>query len=191
MSRVEPQEIRKLAVDFTAREGRTIIGRAMPYNVTADTGMFFTERFRPGVFTKSIAEAARALPLLREHEWDALPLGRAMAWDDTDEALYGTWELDSRAEAKEAYRLVDEGYLRGLSVGFLPIRSDWTETEADGGQKAHVDRVEARLVETSLCNVPVFEGAGVLATRSLGRPGHRPTPELDAARAWLATIRTK
>lgn len=189
-------EVRKLAVELEAREGATIVGRAVPYGVTADTGLWFTERFMPGVFAKSIAEAARALPLLREHNADALALGKAISWDDRPDGLYGTWVLDSRKEAKEVWRLVDEGYMRGLSVGFQPIRSEWSSTGVDdaGMPWEHVDRLEARLLETSLCNQPVFEGATVLETRTLatrsgGSPQRRATPRADAARAWLTTIR--
>jgi phage head maturation protease len=62
------------------------------------------------------------------------------------------------------------------------------------GDKPHADRIEARMLEASLCSVPVYEKAGVLAMRSMGVPGQEqtivvPTPRLLEARAWLVSLR--
>jgi HK97 family phage prohead protease len=191
---VQATEIRQFGVQLRKAGTRTMTGLAVPYNVTRNTGNGFSERFHPGVFAKSIKEAARALPLLMHHQWDSIPVGKATAWEETTEGLVGTWEFDSRSDALEAARLAGEGYLTGLSVGFLPTAdgSDWDLN----GDLPHVDRRVARLLETSLTPTPVFEGAGVIAVRSLGCPD-RPetrvidTPRLDATRAWLATVRNQ
>jgi hypothetical protein len=164
-------------------------GLVATYGRTYDIGQF-TERLLPGVFAKSITEAARALPLHVNHDHLAIPVGRAVAWEDTEDHLVGTWEFDTRAEAVEAARLADEGLLTGLSVGFHPLQSRWDSS----GAKPHVDRVECRLLESSMCSVPAYEDAGVLAVRSLGNPENGagrivPRPALEAARAWLETIR--
>jgi HK97 family phage prohead protease len=192
MKNVTATEVRKFGVQLRATGNRTMVGLAVPYNATRNTGGGFTERFFPGVFAKSIKEAARALPLLMHHDWDSIPVGKAIGWEETAEGLVGTWQFDSRFEAAEAARLAHEGYLSGLSVGFLPTAdgSDWDLS----GDMPHVDRRAARLVETSLTPTPVFEGAGVIAVRSLGCPD-RPetrvmaTPRLDSFRSWLATVR--
>ena len=188
----EATEVRRMPVEFRKQSARTMTGQVATYGRLYDVGPF-TERLLAGVFAKSITEAARALPLHVNHTHDQIPVGRAVAWEDTDEALLGTWEFDTRAEAVEAARLADEGLLSGLSVGFNPLQSRWSYAEGPGA-KDHVDRLECRLLETSLCSVPAYEDAGVLAVRSAGnpeRPGSIivPRPGLDAARAWLAMAR--
>jgi hypothetical protein len=166
-------------------------GLVATYGRAYDIG-HFTERLLPGVFAKSITEAARALPLHVNHDHLAIPVGRAVAWEDTDDHLVGTWEFDTRAEAVEAARLADEGLLAGLSVGFNPLQSRWSVADAPGA-KDHVDRVECRLLEASMCSVPAYDDAGVIAVRSLGNPERGtgrivPRPNLEAARAWLEGV---
>ena len=193
----QPSEVRAfpLSAQFRASvEGRHMVGLVAPYNVTADVGPF-TETLKPGVFKKSIAQAARSLPLHVLHKHDEVPVGVAVSWDDTPEGLYGDFRFDTRADAQEAARLAEEGLLGALSVGFLPLEphgSKWSR----GGGKPHVDRIEARLLESSLCSVPVYEGAGVLAMRSIGVPGDDsslivPTPRLDETRAWLESLKKR
>lgn len=185
----QPSEQRAYPVQFRRQANRTLTGRVATYGRLYDIGPF-TEILRPGVFRKSITEAARSLPLLTMHNHDEVPVGRAVEWEDTDEALIGHWEFDTRAGAVEAARLAEEGYLTGLSVGFAPINSRWD----DSGDKSHAERIEARLLETSLVPVPAYDDAGVVAVRSAGHPEIRgltvaPTPRLHEMQAWLRSIR--
>jgi HK97 family phage prohead protease len=182
-------EVRAYPVEFRRQSNRQMTGLVATYGRVYDVGVF-TETLHPGVFKKSIAESARALPLLTMHDHESIPVGRAVKWDDDEERLLGTWEFDTRAEAVEAARLAEEGYLTGLSVGFLPILSRWDET----GEKPHTDRHEARLLETSLVPVQAYSDAGVLAIRSAGHPERAglavvPTPRLLEARALLDSLR--
>lgn len=190
-------EVRRARVEFRKQDNRTMTGLVATYGRVYDIG-YMTERLLPGCFAKSITEAARALPLSYVDHNSALqgavPVGRAIAWEDTEETLVGTWEFDTRADAVEAARLADEGFLSGLSVGFNPLQSRWAY--ADGpGAKDHVDRIECRLLETSLCAVPAYEDAAVLAVRSSGNPERGtglivPRPGVEAARAWLEAVRS-
>lgn len=185
-----PSEVRAYPVEFEKQANRTMTGRVATYGRTYDLGVF-TEVLRPGVFRKSIGESARALPLLTMHDHSSIPVGKATRWEDTEEALVGHWQFDTRAEAVEAARMAEEGYLSGLSVGFAPINTRWD----DGGDKPFAERIEARLLETSMIPVPAYEDAGVVAVRSAGHPevpGLRvvPKPRLAEARAWLAQIKS-
>jgi HK97 family phage prohead protease len=180
-----PPEVRQFGVHLRAAEGRTIIGKAAPYGEMHDIGSFH-EQLQPGCFKKSIREAARALPLLALHDHQSIPVGKATKWTEADDGLYGEWLMDTRAEAREMLRLVEEDLMGGLSVGFVGIRSDWSED----GPKPAVIRHEARLLEVSLVPVPAFAPARVLAVRSAGVPDNPgtaiiPTPRLDAYRAWF------
>ena len=69
--------------------------------------------------------------------------------------------------------LAEDGDLLGMSVGFLPIKSEWqilaaTEWAPDLGPD-HMDRVmrrESRLVEVSLTPTPAFADAEVTCVRT-------------------------
>jgi hypothetical protein len=184
-----PSEVRSYPVEYKKQSGRKMTGQVATYNKLYDL-RGFTERLMPGVFRKSITESARALPLMMEHEHKMIPVGKTVRWDDNEERLLGEWEFDTRAEATEAARLADEGFLTGLSVGFLPLQDRWDFS----GDRPHADRYEARLLETSMVSVPGYDDAGVLALRSAGCievPGLAivPTPRLHEARAWLAELK--
>jgi HK97 family phage prohead protease len=188
MTKQAPEQ-RAFQVEFRKQANRQMTGLVATYGKVYAVGGF-TERLMPGVFAKSIKEAARALPLLTMHDHESIPIGKAVKWDDNEERLLGTWQFDTRAEAVEAARLAEEGYLTGLSVGFLPIQSRWD----DSGDKSHVDRYEARMLETSMVPVQAYSDAGVLAIRSAGHPERSglivvPTPKLLEAKALLASLR--
>jgi hypothetical protein len=174
-------------------------GRAVPYNEGANIG-WYVEDVAPGAFAKSIMESARALPLLLWHDNRSWPVGRAVEWDEQPDGLYGHWGLDGSDMAQRAGQLAADGFLTGLSVGFVPVQSDWTYAEdwnPDLGAD-HMDRVtrtEARLVETSLTPTPAFAGAGVTLVRSAERPKGHPARstggerELAAWQDYLASVK--
>jgi HK97 family phage prohead protease len=177
-------EIRLVAgVEIRGDGYRTLVGKVAPYNTPAVIGGRFVETIAAGCFTKSISERARALPLLTFHDHQSFPVGKAVRWEEEAGGLIGEFEFDTRAEAQEVARLAGEGFLTALSVGFKPVRSQWTRDDDDS---LAVTRHEAQLVEVSLVPVGAYETAGVLSVRSAGCPdvpGSKPTPRLDAARA--------
>lgn len=186
----EVRTVTNVGLEVRGSQVRTIVGVAAPYGETINVGGRFTEEFTPGVFAKSVTEAARSLPLLVSHNHDALPVGKAVKWEDTDGGLVGHWQIDSRAEAAEVARLAEEGYLTALSVGFSPVRDSW-DRDAD---VPHVRRLEAKLFEVSLVSVPAYDGASILAVRSAGVPDDpaselRTTPNLDRWRLRLQMLK--
>jgi HK97 family phage prohead protease len=183
-----------------------IEGRAVPYGVWTNRG-YFMESVAPGALSKSIAEAAKGLPLLLFHDDHSWPVGLSEGWDDRKDALYGVWRLDKSPEAQRAGELARDGMLRWFSVGISPIRNDWQTVppekwNPDLGPEFmdKLTRVEARLVETSLLTVPAFPTAEVLATygaqlrRTLERttiprePHAEQRPNLRAWRDWRAGL---
>lgn len=185
----EATEVRRWHTELREAESNVVYGWLCAYDHTYDLGAF-TEELAPGVFRKSVTEAARALPLLTLHDHESIPVGKAMEWNDSDEGLQCRWQMDTRAQAQETLRLVKEGYLDGLSVSFFPLQTHW-DTDRD---KPHARRVEARLLEVSLVPVPAYGDARVLATRSAGIPDLPDTrivatPRLNEAKAWLESLR--
>lgn len=176
-----------------------LTGRALPYREWTNIG-WYVEQWEPGALTKSLDEAARALPLLMFHNSRTWSIGKAVDWDDNTKALDGKWELDASEEAQRAAGLADNGMLTGMSIGFVPIRAswdyiDWEDWNPDLGPE-HMDkctRLEARLLEVSLTPTPAYAGAVVDLVRSADRPGRsraeRTSRELAGWRAYLDTVR--
>lgn len=188
---ITADEVRRFPVEYRKQTNRSMTGKAAPYGGVHDIGAF-TETLQPGAFTKSIREAAAHLPLLMHHNHESIPVAKALEWEERDDGLYGVWEFDSRSEAVEAARLADEGFLTGLSVGFQTIRSH----RDDSGEKPHIVRTEARLLETSMVAIPAYDEARVIAVRSkdwsdiTDEPlAPKLTPRLDQAMRMLERLR--
>lgn len=184
--------------DSTA-DGRFLEGLAVPYGVPTNVGWYY-ETHQKGEFAKSIKEAARGLPLLLFHNQGSWPVGVSAEWRDEDDGLHGVWRMDDSDDARRAVGLAQKGVLIGLSIGFQPIRSEWTFVDEDswdpnGGPDGmdRVTRLESRLFEVSLTPTPAFAGAQVQLVRSADRHqiNHRPaaTPNRERAARLLARSR--
>lgn len=180
--------------------GRWLEGRAVPYGTPCSVG-WFVEVMSPGVFAKSIREAANGLPLLMFHNAQTWPVGRSERWTETDAGLDGVWRMDTSEEATRAAQLAADGMLTGMSVGFVPIRSEWSmisdeEWDPDLGPD-HMDsvtRLEARLLEVSLTPTPAYSAAQVSLVRSReanqhGRTVDGVSREVEAWRRWLEGVK--
>ena len=185
-------EIRAVDVNKALTE---LTGYAVPYNEQADIG-WYLESFTRGAFAKSIAESAKALPLLLFHEDRKFPIGAARTWKEEDRGLLGVWRLSADPVAQEAAKLARDGLLNFMSVRFAPIRSTWTYAQdfnPDLGPefKDSVVRTEARLIETSLLSTPAYQGATVEFVRTGERAITREATgrEIDGWRDWLEATR--
>jgi len=162
----------------------TISGRAVPYGTWANSGYRLVS-FAPGSLDKSIKEAARSLPLLLWHDDRSWPIGSAVDWQSGPDGLDGTWRLDDSPEAQRAGRMARDGFLTGMSVGVVPVRSDHDfARDWDLDNEAQMDRVtyqEARLVETSLVYAGVFADALVTF---VGHGAARQRPDRPALAHW-------
>lgn len=177
-SRLFPIELRD--VDDARRIMR---GVAAPYNQPTPIAGQYIEVLAPGLFAKSIRESAANLPLLTFHDQRAWPVGKATGWEETPDALIGTWQFANTEEGVKAWGMARDGFMSGLSVGFQPIKSD----VSPGGDTIPptVTRREARMFETSMVPAPAYVGAQVLMVRTAGV--RRNTPHLDAWRRWTST----
>jgi HK97 family phage prohead protease len=177
----------------TADEGpeKAFSGRLVPYNVWAPIGGRWMEQMSPGVFTRSIQQAAtkgKSFPLHVNHDHTQLPVGRSVEWDDQPDGLYGRWVMADTDPARECHRMISEGFLSGLSVGYQPNRdSDLWET-ADPPRINRVTRRQARLLEVSVCSVPTWEEAVITLTRSSLAERSDLRPNLEAWQEWRARL---
>src|SRR5262245_17291228 len=194
--------VRLVDID-TSKDLRWLTGRAVPYS-TWTSVRWYLEQMQPGVFDKSMDEAARGLPLLLWHDGQRYPIGLSDRWESVEaDGLFGRWKLDGSEDAQHAGRLAKDGLLGWLSVGFVPLRNSWEISDDDEWDPDDVStldkctRVEARLVETSLVSTPAYATAEVLTVRTSERraaralqtkASARSTMHLDEWRAWRRSI---
>ena len=162
--------------------GRFLEGRAVPYGEWQDVGGYH-EMHIMGEFEESL-DRWPTPPLLLFHETRTFPIGVLDSWQEGAEGLDCIWRLDSSEEAQRGAQLAKKGMLTGLSVGFVPQRSDWTIGNSKAGELDRVLRMKSRLLEVSLVSTPAFDGARVSLVRTL--QGVNRQPRKAELHSWLA-----
>lgn len=139
---------------------RLVLGIVTPYDetsyLTPDPG---GERIRRGAFTKSIAQRATKIPLLRNHD-RASRMGVSRSFTDTPDGLLGEFVVNPGDAGDQLLEDARNGYLGAMSAGFLPLGH--SHRGPDGAREI----AEAKLVEVSLVALPAYEGSGMLAVRN-------------------------
>ena len=164
-------ELRDAQAVGAAGRYKFLEGVAVPYDTWADIGPF-VEQHAAGSFSRSTKGAGKNLPLLLFHDNRKWPVGHAERWSH-DRGLAGVWRLNDTDDAQTAAQLAEAGDLRGLSIGFAPIQSQWdprsqSDWNPDLGpdHKDRVTRIESRLLEVSLTPTPAFADAQVSLVRT-------------------------
>jgi len=182
-------ECRTVAFELELRadgDGRTLIGRAVPYGPTADIPGG-TERFVSGAFARQIAAGPDALQRVKlfgshtERLSGQFGVGKTVALSEQSDGLHGAWQMYDTPRGNEALHLVSTGEVRGLSVGFKALSS---RRAADGA----LERVAAHLDHVTLTNEPAYTDAAIVAVRSAGHPLGAYRTDLERAHGILAKI---
>lgn len=184
---------RSFAAELEVADGRTIVGRLVPYGVRAlvqdmdppgdlagtPLGDPYYEQMAPGMFARSTRAAPRYL-LNYEHRGGLLDqIGRAVELDDRDDALYGSFRAFDGAVGDQGLELIRSGAATFLSVqARIPRRTSRT---LDDGT---VERTRGHLEHVALTGTPAYADAGVLALRTAPPAGM--APGVAAVRAWQA-----
>jgi HK97 family phage prohead protease len=175
--------------DLDIRDGRTVVGIAMPFNreaVVSDDGQReYTESFVRGSFARTIAERGSRIRFFYMHQRMSLPLGKATLLREDSAGLYGEFRVSATPSGDEALELIKDGTLDGLSVSFDPIsgRSEWSY------DRTSVRRMEVKLMEVSAVWCPAYADAVITDVRSeVG--DHRPF-SVDDARRRLAILQRR
>lgn len=147
-------------------DGRTLIGRAVPYGQAVDLPGGGLERFVPGAFNRQLTAGADQWQRVKLYESHTSrldgqqPIGRTSMLVDRPDGLHGEWPLYNTTRANDALELVRSGEVTGLSIGFKPTG---TRKAADGVTERHA----AHLDHIVLTHEPVYETAQVTAVRSV------------------------
>ncbi len=165
----EPTLIRTFEAELADDgDGRTVIGRCVPFNVPAtvrDPPDFqdYQEVFRAGAF-KAATRAPNRVLLDFEHEIGiGGVLGHGLELEERDDGLHGRFRVLDGEDGSKALDLIRVGALTGLSVMFRPLRS----LRTPGGP---VERLRVALDRVALCRFPAHPGAEVLEVRTAPPP---------------------
>jgi hypothetical protein len=166
-----------------AGDGRTLLGRAVPYGEIAELAGGVRERFVAGAFARQIASGNAARVKIFESHHARMegspPIGKTASLDERFDGLHGAWPLYETSRANDALQLVRSGEVTGLSVGFKAI-----EGGSVRGHDGVIERRAAHLDHVVLTHEPIYAGASVLSVRS--QPSG---PSLDELRADLDSRR--
>ena len=108
---------------------------------------------------------AMEFPILLFHESDRFPVGKPVAIKYEANGLHVGFQFASTPEAKVAEQLVADGFLRGVSVGFIPQAAEMG-VDADGDPI--IIFTKADLLELSITPTPSSKKALIDLTRSIG-----------------------
>ena len=123
-----------------------------------------------GAFARTLKEwrsGGKVLPLLDSHKYGSISavLGKMIDAKETDAGLEATFQLRAGPQGEEAWDLVREGYIDGLSIGYEA--RDWddpSKEEVESGVRRKL--TEIGLVEVSLVQMPMNQGARIAAVKS-------------------------
>jgi HK97 family phage prohead protease len=136
------------------------------------------DRIKKGAFKKTISENP-TVPVLWQHEPSQV-IGVAKV-TDTGKRIIADITLDMQDQlAQSALRKVKMGLVKGLSIGFTPVKVSWVEE----GDLLIREINELRLWEVSLVTFPALPEAQVVSAKMVfRRPGdaENATPEMAGA----------
>jgi HK97 family phage prohead protease len=165
-----PLLVRTFDVELEVRtdgEGRTLIGRAVPYDQTIDLpGGDGKERFAFGAFARQVEGGPSNWGHVKLYDSHSSrmagqqPIGKTAMLSERADGLHGAWPLYQTTRANDALELVRTGEVTGLSIGFKV-----TGRPTVGADGAY-ERTAAHLDHIVLTHEPAYSGAAVTAIRS-------------------------
>lgn len=168
----------------TADDGtRTLEGIAVPWDEIYDLGEY-RERFERGAFADGDG-VGQPLYVEHGHARGDLPIGVITRAEDTDAGRQITARISKTPRGDEAYALLKDKAITGLSIGFEPLED---RAEDDG----LIVRTSARTREVSITGTPAYLGALVGATRSTTSTPTTKEPSMPTTTADdLAEVRSQ
>jgi HK97 family phage prohead protease len=115
-----------------------------------------------GAFSKTIAERGRSVPILWQHD-SRLPIGTGEVYDAGGHLGIKGRIIDSVSYGADALKLIREGVVKGLSIGYTVLKDAW-----DADRKVRLLK-EIKLFEVSVVTFPANELAMLTGVKSDSR----------------------
>lgn len=155
---------REFAAELLGANGRTIDGLVVPFNAptrVADPPDYkpYMEMFVKGAFARALKAPFRVWLNFEHKPGFQNVIGNGVTFEERDDGLYGSLEIDEGQDGDKALRFVNKRILRSLSVEFKPMSRDTPNDEGIVVRKSvHLDAV-------ALCRQGAYDDAKVLAVR--------------------------
>lgn len=160
---VRPIVIRTYRADISDGDGRSILGRIVPYGEIATVSDAGSRRYREGfvtgAFQRNTRAPARVLLDFEHGRGLSDKVGHATELIERDDGLHGVFRTTQAGNGPLALELVEAGVLTGFSVEAEVFRST---RRSDGV----VLRTSCNLLGVALCRDPAYEHALVEAVRT-------------------------
>jgi len=150
-----PLKIKSINDDDDEENGE-FCGLASTYGEPPDLG---GDVVMKGAFTKSIQDQGKGLPVLWQHR-TGQPIGVGKIADAPTGLLLNGKLVMADPVARRAYAHMKAGSVRGLSIGYDPVKATPRD---DGGRNLH----EVRLHEVSVVTLPMNPKAEVAGVKAL------------------------
>jgi len=147
----------------------TFTGRAVPWGAVIKLADGSHESFARGAIPE--ITLGSELPLLWSHDSHSMPVGTVTRGTDAEDGYDIECHLSDITTGREAYQLLKDGALKGLSIGFIPDKSS--------KRKGVEVRTSVLLKEVSLCNFPAFGTAQVIEVREKNSDLTETTEDLE------------
>ena len=150
-----------LRLDDTDGDGRTVIGCAVPYDQPAtinERGRTYTETFKFGAFTRTLAERGDRVKFLVNHDRLEGLIGKAVELWEEPAGLMGRFRISDTAKGNDVLNLIRDGAIDAFSIGFVPV-------DHRGDYSTVVERTEVKLMEVSAVGFPAYDGATIAGVR--------------------------
>jgi HK97 family phage prohead protease len=139
-----------------------LVGDLRALRFTISTGTVDREQDRIALAGWDLANFRRNPVVLWGHDADRLPIGRAFDLKIEDAALKASIEFipsetpEGGQFAESVYRLARQGFIAATSVGFRPLKWEYTRDQSRGADDwfPGIDFDEQELVELSVVTVP-------------------------------------
>lgn len=152
-------EVRSFQVR-AVNEDKTFEGLLAPTGETYDNGEY-VEAYGANAFDDFGDDANILLYAEHDHLVHGLPVGKVIEGRNTDEGLVIRAKFNDTTKGNDAYALVKDGSIKGLSAGFNIVDSVY---DAETNVVTH-NKID--LKEASITATPAFKTAGISAVRSL------------------------
>ena len=167
-----------LEVKSLARDG-TFSGYASVFDVLDN----HNDIIKKGAFRSTLKKGTGRIKLLWQHKQDE-PIGTFSRIFEDEMGLYVEGKLLLGLQrGKEAYSMLKQGIVSGLSIGYSPLHYD---VDQQSGARILTD---IELWEVSLVTFPANEAAGVTVVKSMAEKPATPTELIELQDAVDRAIR--
>lgn len=172
-----PMVVRSFAdADLSIRgDGRTIYGLAVPFgSLTSirDTEGDYEEQFKRGAFSRTINNTPLRRVKLRMLHDKASTNGVAVELREDPAGLIAAMRVSKTQRGDEMLELVRDGAFDQFSIGFKPIRTNWSDIGDTHGvrqspaRNATATRTEVALLEISVVDFAAYDTALIGGVRN-------------------------